>query len=89
MFTNTNSTGPYRGAGRPEAVYCVERVIDTAAREMGIDAAEIRRRNLIPEISEPYSTGFLFTYDSGEFEKNMDAALEMIDYANLRIVGRI
>ncbi len=58
VFTNTNSTGPYRGAGRPEAVYCVERVIDTAAREMGIDSAEIRRRNLIPEISEPYSTGF-------------------------------
>ncbi len=80
VFTNTNSTGPYRGAGRPEAVYCVERVIDTAAREMGIDAAEIRRRNLIPEIREPFSTGFLFTYDSGEFEKNMDAALEMIDY---------
>ena len=81
VFTNTNSTGPYRGAGRPEAVYCVERVIDMAAREMGIDAAEIRRRNLIPEISEPYSTGFLFTYDCGEFEKNMDGALDMIEYA--------
>lgn len=80
VFTNTNSTGPYRGAGRPEAVYCVERVIDTAAREMGIDAAELRRRNLIPEISEPFSTGFLFTYDSGEFEKNMDGALGMIGY---------
>ncbi|MEC9208128.1 MAG: molybdopterin cofactor-binding domain-containing protein, partial [Pseudomonadota bacterium] len=82
VFTNTNSTGPYRGAGRPEAVYCVERIIDTAAREMGIDAAEIRRRNLIPEISEPYSTGFLFTYDSGQFEKNMNGALEMIEYNN-------
>ena len=80
VFTNTNSTGPYRGAGRPEAVYTVERVIDTAAREMGIDAAEIRRRNMIPQISEPYSTGFLFTYDSGEFEKNMDSALNMIEY---------
>ena len=81
VFTNTNSTGPYRGAGRPEAVYCVERVIDTAAREMGIDAAEIRRRNMIPTIKEPYNTGFLFKYDSGEFEKNMDDALAMIDYA--------
>jgi carbon-monoxide dehydrogenase large subunit len=82
VFTNTNSTGPYRGAGRPEAVYTVERVIDTAAREMGIDAAEIRRRNMIPEISEPFHTGFLFTYDSGEFEKNMDGALNMIEYGD-------
>ena len=82
VFTNTNSTGPYRGAGRPEAVYTVERVIDTAAREMGIDAAEIRRRNMIPQISEPFSTGFLFTYDSGEFEKNMDGALDMIEYSD-------
>jgi len=80
VFTNTNSTGPYRGAGRPEAVYCVERVIDTAAREMGIDAAEIRRRNMIPEIDAPFRTDFLFTYDSGEFEKNMDCALGMIGY---------
>tara|TARA_R110000868_G_scaffold46376_8_gene153231 strand:+ start:1157 stop:3496 length:2340 start_codon:yes stop_codon:yes gene_type:complete len=82
VFTNTNSTGPYRGAGRPEAVYTVERVIDTAAREMGIDAAEIRRRNMIPAIGEPFSTGFLFTYDSGEFEKNMDSALDMIGYGD-------
>ena len=81
VFTNTNSTGPYRGAGRPEAVYTVERVIDTAAREMGIDAAQIRRRNMIPKIDEPFSTGFLFTYDSGEFEKNMDGALNMIEYS--------
>ncbi len=81
VFTNTNSTGPYRGAGRPEAIYVVERIIDTAAREMGIDAAEIRRRNMIPEIAEPYNTGFLFQYDSGEFEKNMDGALDMIGYA--------
>jgi len=85
VFTNTNSTGPYRGAGRPEAVYTVERVIDTAAREMGIDAAEIRRRNMIPQISEPFSTGFLFTYDSGEFEKNMDGALEMIEYGGFAV----
>ena len=84
VFTNTNSTGPYRGAGRPEAVYCVERIIDTAAREMKIDAAEIRRRNLIPKIQEPFSTNFLFTYDSGEFEKNMNRALEMIEYASFR-----
>ena len=81
VFTNTNAIGPYRGAGRPEAVFCVERVIDAAARETGVDPAELRRRNMIPPISEPWGTGFLFTYDSGEFEANMNAALEMIDYA--------
>ena len=81
VFTHTNPTGPYRGAGRPEAVYCVERAIDAAARDLGIDPAEIRRRNMIPAISEPWNTGFLFTYDSGEFGKNMESVLEMIDYA--------
>ena len=81
VFTHTNPTGPYRGAGRPEAVYCVERAIDAAARDLGIDPAEIRRRNMIPAISEPWNTGFLFTYDSGEFGNNMESVLDMIDYA--------
>ena len=80
VFTNTNPTGPYRGAGRPEAVYCVERVVDQAARDLGVDPAELRRRNMIPPISEPWRTGFLFTYDSGEFGRNMERALEMIDH---------
>ena len=81
VFTNTQSTGPYRGAGRPEAAYAIERVIDTAADEMGIDAAELRRRNYIPGDSFPYRTGLVFTYDSGAFESNMDAALKMLDHA--------
>ena len=81
VFTHTTPTGPYRGAGRPEAVYCVERAVDAAARDLGVDPAEIRRRNMIPEISEPWNTGFLFTYDSGEFGKNMESVLGMIDYA--------
>ncbi len=81
VFTNTQSTGPYRGAGRPEAAYAIERVIDTAADEMGIDAAELRRRNYIPDDSFPYKTGLVFTYDSGEFEGNMDAAMKLVDYA--------
>ena len=81
VFTNTQSTGPYRGAGRPEAAYAIERVIDTAADEMGIDAAELRRRNYIPDDSFPYKTGLVFTYDSGAFESNMDAALKMLDHA--------
>ncbi len=80
IFTNTNSTGPYRGAGRPEAAYVIERVIDSAAREMGIDRVEIRRRNLIPESAMPYQTGLLFKYDCGQFEKNMDDALRMSEF---------
>ena len=79
VFTNTNSTGPYRGAGRPEAAYVIERTIDAASREMGIDPIELRRRNMIPKVTAPYKTGLIFTYDSGEFEKNMDLALELGD----------
>ena len=81
VFTNTNPTAPYRGAGRPEASYAIERVIDTAAREMGIDRAEIRRRNMIPADAMPYATGFVYTYDSGEFENNMDAVLALADWS--------
>ncbi len=82
VFTNTNSTGPYRGAGRPEAAYVIERVIDTAAREMGIDRVEIRRRNMIAESAMPYQTGLLFKYDSGQFEKNMDGALALAAFGD-------
>lgn len=80
VFSNTPSTGPYRGAGRPEAAYVLERTIDTAAAELGIDPAELRRRNYIPEAAIPFQTGLVFNYDSGQFEKNMDTALEMIGY---------
>jgi carbon-monoxide dehydrogenase large subunit len=79
-FTNSGSTSAYRGAGRPEAAYVIERMLDIAADEMKIDPAEIRRRNTIPRIGEPYDTGFIFTYDSGDFGKNMEIALEMADY---------
>ncbi len=81
VFTNTGSTGPYRGAGRPEAAYAIERAIDTAAAEMGIDPAEIRRRNYIAPNALPYKTGLVFTYDSGEFESNMNGAMTIADYA--------
>src|SRR5262249_10320226 len=67
LFTNTSQNGPYRGAGRPEAAYFTERLIEQAARQIGIDSAEIRRRNLIPPAKMPYSTPTLWTYDSGEF----------------------
>ncbi|MGB0555202.1 MAG: xanthine dehydrogenase family protein molybdopterin-binding subunit [Alphaproteobacteria bacterium] len=81
VFSNTPSIGPYRGAGRPEAAYVLERAIDTAAAELGIDPAELRRRNYIPESALPYQTALAFNYDSGQFEKNMDVALDMADYS--------
>jgi aerobic carbon-monoxide dehydrogenase large subunit len=81
VFTNTAPIGPYRGAGRPEATYVLERLIDAAAREMKIDRAEIRRRNLIPPEAMPFKTGLTFTYDCGEFRRNMDQALATADYA--------
>ena len=79
VFTNSHPTAPYRGAGRPEASYIIERLIDIAARELGHDAVELRRRNLIPSDAMPYKTSLVFTYDSGEFEKNMNDALRLAD----------
>lgn len=79
VHTHTQVTAPYRGAGRPEATYAIERVIDVAARETGIDPFELRRRNLVPPSAMPYDTGFTFTYDCGEFEHNMVEAARMID----------
>ena len=80
LFTNTPPVSPYRGAGRPEASYAVERVIDKASREMGIDRIELRRRNMIAPEQMPFQTGLTFTYDCGAFERNMDAALKVADY---------
>lgn len=79
-FSNTGSTAPYRGAGRPEASYAIERVIDCAARDMGIDRAELRRRNLIPKSAMPYKTALTFTYDSGNFPAGLDQALALADW---------
>jgi carbon-monoxide dehydrogenase large subunit len=81
VYTHTTPTGPYRGAGRPEATYAIERVIDIAARELGIDAVELRRRNLIPSSAMPFKTGLLFTYDCGDFVRGMDMALSQADHA--------
>lgn len=81
VFTNTQPTAPYRGAGRPEATYAIERVIDVAARRLGMDPVELRRKNMIAPSQMPYDTGFIFTYDSGEFERNMDDALALGDWA--------
>lgn len=81
VFTNTQNMAPYRGAGRPEATYAIERLADLAAARLGIDRAEIRRRNMIRPEEMPFKTGLLFTYDSGDFPAVMDAALKRADWA--------
>jgi aerobic carbon-monoxide dehydrogenase large subunit len=81
VFTNTMTNAPYRGAGRPEATYVIERLIDIAARDLGVDPFELRRRNLVPPSAMPYDTGFLFKYDCGEFEGNMIGAAKLADRA--------
>ncbi len=80
VFTNTSPVGPYRGAGRPEGNYYIERLLDTAAREMGIDRIEIRRRNHIQPDAFPYKTPAGTTYDSGDFPMVLDKALALADW---------
>jgi len=80
VFTNAAPLGPYRGAGRPEAIYIVERLIDTAARELGIDRVALRRRNLIASSAMPYRAPNGPIYDSGEFEAVLDKALALADW---------
>ncbi|HKM88631.1 MAG TPA: xanthine dehydrogenase family protein molybdopterin-binding subunit [Xanthobacteraceae bacterium] len=79
-FTNTIATAPYRGAGRPEANYVLERVVEEAARVTGIDPAKLRRRNLIPAAAMPYKTAIGTTYDSGDFAPILDKALALAGY---------
>ena len=81
VFTNTVPVDAYRGAGRPEACYVVERLVDTAAREIRIDPAELRRRNFIPRDAYPYQTPVALTYDSGDYFTTLDIALKAADYA--------
>ncbi len=77
VFTHMMPHGPYRGAGRPEAIYMLERLLDKAAAQLGIDRVELRRRNLIPASAMPYAAPNGQVYDSGEFEQVMDKALEL------------
>jgi carbon-monoxide dehydrogenase large subunit len=79
VFTNTTPTSPYRGAGRPEANYALERVVEEAARVTGIDPVRLRRRNLIRPSAMPYRTAIGTTFDSGEFEAVLDKALALAD----------
>ena len=79
VFTHTQPVRPYRGNGRPEAGYIIERMVDLAADQLGLDPAELRRNNSIPPAAMPFKTSVTFTYDCGEFEKNLDLALEAAD----------
>lgn len=80
VFTNTSTTETYRGAGRPEAAYLIERAVDELAAKTGIDRIELRRRNFIQPDQFPYSNATGMTYDSGDYEKALDKALEMIGW---------
>jgi carbon-monoxide dehydrogenase large subunit len=81
VYSNTNPVRPFRGNGRPEAGYVIERMVDYAAAELGIDRLELRRRNLIPPQAMPFKTGLTFTYDCGAFERSLDMALDLADFA--------
>src|SRR5262245_56387384 len=81
VLTNTMLTGPYRGAGRPEAAYVLETLVDLAARKLAIDPAELRRRNTIPAAAMPFKTALVYTYDCGDFGKNLEDCLQQADYA--------
>jgi len=82
ILTNTVPTGPYRGAGRPEAIYRLERLLDIAAAEIGMDPVELRQRNLVPRHAMPYRTAAGATYDSGDFNEVLDSAVRSADWAD-------
>jgi carbon-monoxide dehydrogenase large subunit len=81
VYSNTMSTQAYRSSGRPEVCFAIERLIDKAARELGFDRLELRRRNLVRPEQMPYTNAVGSQYDSGEYEKNMDRVLELADFA--------
>jgi len=83
-FTNTTPVDAYRGAGRPEATYLIERMVDLFAAEIGKDPAEVRRQNLIPPFDDGYDVPTGVTYDSGNYESALDRALEIVDYQQFR-----
>ncbi|MFM9969761.1 MAG: xanthine dehydrogenase family protein molybdopterin-binding subunit [Burkholderiales bacterium] len=81
VMSNVNSSAPYRGAGRPEAIYAIERIIDDAARELKLDPTELRRKNLIPSSALPMKSALGYNYDCGEFERGMDMTIKAADVA--------
>jgi aerobic carbon-monoxide dehydrogenase large subunit len=83
-FTNTTPTDAYRGAGRPEAAFLIERMVDLLARELNMDPVDVRRKNFIPKSAFPYTTAGTLQYDSGDYELTLAKALELVDYAGFR-----
>jgi aerobic carbon-monoxide dehydrogenase large subunit len=83
-FTTTPPIGPYRGAGRPEAAFLIERLVDEAARELSLDPADLRRRNLVPPERFPFITATQQSYDSGDYPAMLERVLETVDYPALR-----
>ncbi|MEO7962504.1 MAG: molybdopterin cofactor-binding domain-containing protein, partial [Gemmatimonadaceae bacterium] len=83
-YTNTTPVDAYRGAGRPEATYALERTLDVAAVELGVDPAELRRKNFVPPNAFPFQTAVALQYDSGNYEPALDRALEMVGYSQIR-----
>ena len=83
-FSNTTPVEAYRGAGRPEATFLLERLVDLLAAELDLDPVEVRRRNLIPKFDDGYDVAIGLTYDSGDYERALDTALEHVNYSQLR-----
>jgi CO/xanthine dehydrogenase Mo-binding subunit len=82
--TNTVSTTPYRSAGRPEAIFVIERLVDLAADQLGLDPVALRRQNMIAPSAQPYANPLGITYDSGRYEDAMDTALALADWEGSR-----
>jgi aerobic carbon-monoxide dehydrogenase large subunit len=85
VLSNTSPTAPYRGAGRPEAIYLIERAMEAAAQELHIDPIELRRRNIIPDAKMPFKSPLGPYYDCGRFNRNMEIALDAGDYAGFAV----
>ncbi len=83
-FTNTTPVEAYRGAGRPEATFLLERLVDLLAAELNLDPVEVRRLNLIPKFDDGYDVAIGLTYDSGDYQRALDVALEHVNYSHLR-----
>jgi aerobic carbon-monoxide dehydrogenase large subunit len=84
VFTNTTAVDAYRGAGRPEACYVLERIVEAGARALGMDVVEVRKKNLIPRFTDAFPTKVAVTYDSGDYAAALDKLLEMLDYRKFR-----
>lgn len=85
IYTNTTPTDAYRGAGKPEATFQIERMVDLFAKKIDMDPLEVRKRNLVPKESFPYSNAMGLSYDSGDYFKTLEKALEIVDYPALRM----